>query len=77
MAIKAFPHEEWIDSIDPKVLNPIRHPGMDLRDWFAGLAMQGILANEAMIDGINDNVSKWITAHAYQLADAMMKERDK
>jgi hypothetical protein len=52
-------------------------PEIPMRDWFAGLAMQGILANEAMIDGINDNVSKWITAHAYQLADAMMKERDK
>ena len=32
---KAFPCEEWIYSDDPKLLNPVYHPGMDLRDYFA------------------------------------------
>jgi hypothetical protein len=63
-------YKEVMDRIDAM------QPEIPMRDWFAGLAMQGILANEAMIDGIKDNVSKWITAHAYQLADAMMEERD-
>jgi len=45
--------------------------GMDLRDWFAGLAMQGLLANEhTKPDSI------LICKASYQIADAMMKERE-
>jgi len=42
--------------------------GMDLRDWFAGLAMEGI---------VYEGVTPEQTAKAaYQMADAMMKERE-
>lgn len=41
--------------------------GMDLRDWFAGRAMQ------ALID--NDGLFSEIPTQAYALADAMMKQR--
>jgi len=41
---------------------------MDLRDWFAGLAMEGI---------VFEGVSPEQTAKAaYQMADAMMKARE-
>ena len=43
-------------------------PGMDLRDWFAGLAMEGI---------IYEGVTPEQTAKAaYRMADAMMKARE-
>ena len=44
--------------------------GMDLRDWFAGLAMQGMLANGQFY------VSKNTAKHAYYMADLMMEERE-
>ena len=45
--------------------------GMSLRDWFAGLAMQGILASG------DDNDSKVIAIGSYGVADAMLDEREK
>ncbi len=58
----AFP---FIDST-----SPLEHPGMTLRDWFAGMAMQGICASGP---GISNPV---IAAEAYALADAMLKQRE-
>ena len=59
--MKAFPHDST------------NQYGMDLRDYFAGLAMQGMLANSQQQEYFDDNI-----AHlAYSLADAMMKARDK
>ena len=46
--------------------------GMSLRDWFAGLAMQGMLA-DSRFEGLLDKTSEI----AYDFADAMLKERDK
>jgi len=48
---------------------PSYQTGMDLRDWFAGLAMQGMLANP------NFGANKETVDHAYYMADAMMKAR--
>ena len=42
-----------------------------LRDHFAGLAMQGVLAMDDDID------YKYISSVAYYMADAMLKEREK
>ena len=47
---------------------------MDLRDWFAGLAMQGELASQ-------DSDKDWddcdrLAQYAYCFADAMMKARN-
>lgn len=60
--------------------------GMDLRDWFAGRAMQGIVGS---IDGEDNyerlrmhaaadclSVSQWIARDAYKQADAMLAARD-
>ena len=46
--------------------------GMDLRDYFAGLAMQAILTNHKLEDCDDDVVAK----NAYQMADFMMEQRE-
>lgn len=49
--------------------------GMPLRDWFAGMALQGILA--AQIHGMNDVPSKGPFARlAYDAADSMLAFRE-
>jgi hypothetical protein len=47
--------------------------GMDLRDWFAGLAMQGMLSG-LLADGLD---VEWtiVARDAYYQADLMMKAR--
>jgi hypothetical protein len=45
-------------------------PGMSLRDWFAGQALTGVLADMEM--------SAYAKAiYAYEIADAMLAERNK
>jgi hypothetical protein len=43
------------------------------RDLFAGLAMVGMLANPIMEDASNDDIA----FGSYQIADAMLKEKEK
>jgi hypothetical protein len=45
-------------------------PGMTLRDWFAGLAMQVYISNSHPNVIFNDVAEK-----AYRAADAMLEER--
>ena len=54
--------------------------GLDLRDWFAGLALQGLLANPKLAEEIRKqggSFSGWIEDSAYGWADAMMKQRQR
>lgn len=51
--------------------------GMTLRDYFAAKAMQGILSNNSMIDTATESTFEWVTKNAYQLADAMLRAREK
>ena len=46
--------------------------GMDLRDWFAGKALTGLLTEAS-----GDYEDGAIAELAYNLADAMMKAREK
>jgi hypothetical protein len=62
----------------------IKHGGfardMTLRDYFAGLAMQGLFANpklEKQIVQCGGAFGGWIESSAYAWADAMLKERIK
>ena len=59
--MKAFP--------DP---NNTQFHGMDLRDWFAGLAMQAILSRPDERFQTNLN---YVGTKSYQYADMMMQER--
>lgn len=49
--------------------------GMQLRDYMAAKAMQGILANRGMIDNVTPDAAKWVAKEAYQVADAMIAAR--
>jgi hypothetical protein len=60
-AVSAFPHSQ--------PLNPYSQHGMTLRDWFAGQALAGRLADGT--DGLRQSVAE----EAYAYADAMLKAR--
>ena len=65
---------EFIPAIKELLIQPAvgaPHPE-SLRDHFAGLAMQGTLS--ADIEGEWNDYS-YLANHAYQIADAMLKER--
>jgi hypothetical protein len=47
-------------------------PSIDLRDWFAGMAMQGILSS-----GRYDWGCKSYADESYSIADEMLKAREK
>jgi len=52
---------------------------MTVRDHYAGLAMQGVLIDEAIHDE-SDVATEWlqkIAQASYEMADAMLKERAK
>jgi len=54
--------------------------GMDLRDYFAAKAMQGLLANPKLQEQIlkfGGAKGGWIEESSYGFADAMMKARVK
>ena len=55
------------------------HYGMTLRDWFAGMALQGLLASPAnnTLRGEAPETSFQLSEMAYSTADAMIKEREK
>lgn len=47
------------------------YDGMSLRDWYAGMALQGYLSGIGWMD--ENKVAKW----SYAQADAMLVERSK
>ena len=58
-------------------MTEIKDGGMSLRDWFAGMALQGLLS-------VSDEELLWnkeecssIALDAYDLADAMLAQRNK
>jgi hypothetical protein len=63
----AFPFE-----YEDEIAQYVSH-GMTLRDYFAAKAMQGLLA----ADKINDWTDCKCAEYAYEMADAMLKERGK
>lgn len=54
-------------------VNGFYDTGMSLRDWFAGLALQGICASGPGSQWSNE----MLTQEAYHLADAMLAQREK
>jgi hypothetical protein len=65
--MKAFPNPHAFNAESAQL-------GMDLRDYFAAKAMQGILASFVGVDLPDENIA---TGAAYEYADAMMKAREK
>ena len=50
-------------------------PGMTLRDYFASMAMQGLLSTGCYFGDTNKNISKIVSKESYEIADAMMGAR--
>lgn len=65
----AFPlvyYSEPIGSIGPQL---IVKGGMDLRDYFAAAALQGLMASQCQVEDP-------YPIYAYKIADAMLKARE-
>jgi len=64
----AFPHNTVVVDKEGGIVQ--HHKGMDLRDYFAAKAMQGM-----MVDTEIPNCTH-IAKESYRMADAMMKARE-
>mgnify|MGYP001376870686 CR=1 FL=1 len=53
-----------------------KFPEMDLRDYFAAKAMQGLLSNPKLQEQILKQGQDWIIESSYAWANSMMKERE-
>ena len=69
--MKAFPTPTFSINDEARVTAVGGEGGMDLRDYFAAQAMQGLLS-----DGVGSLSDEELADWAYKLADAMMKERN-
>ena len=71
----AFPgkHQEnvGIPDLAPKMIL-IEHGGMTLRDWFAGMALQGFISSYPRGDCADAHL---IAPDCYEVADAMLAAR--
>jgi hypothetical protein len=72
--MKAFPTPAFSINDEARVTAVGGEGGMDLRDYFAAMALQGILAQETEEYGLPTPDD--IAAYAYGLADHMMKARE-
>ena len=50
-------------------------PGRTTRDWFAGMALPGIIAEYGAAKADMDEIAHDVANAAYDIADAMMEER--
>ena len=48
-------------------------PGMSLRDWYAGMALQGLIIGCEQFDEVTDDISA--ASKAFKIADAMLAAR--
>jgi hypothetical protein len=75
----AFPHGEIIaeqhDSAGNFSGNIVHHEsaGMSLRDWFAGMALQGMFGNQSIIDSFSHH--KLMAEESFNVADEMLAAR--
>ena len=60
----AFPAQDWQAKGN-------HHPGMSVRDWFAGQALAGLMAHPTA-----EFTAKGGAAIAYEFADAMLRARE-
>ena len=75
--MKAFPNTTVKATEPPGTHQKILDPGMDLRDYFAAKAIQGMLSNPSLVDTMGESTEIWIRDNAYKIADAMMEARSK
>ena len=87
----AFPNQEAIEFVQmegkPETARPTKYiwtGGMTLRDWFAGKAMQGLISTDVgwkvIIEQAKDKGierAEVVADCAYELADALLAQREK
>lgn len=72
--IPAFPQFDSINDPYSKTVGLFQvHPGMSLRDWFAGMIAAGALASE--IHGVAERDYETFAIFCYKLADEMLAAR--
>ena len=74
-----MPHEKYVYSDGDKPASIIindkeTYSDMSLRDWFAGMALQGLIAN-CWSEAPDTPYSRFAFT-AYQMADCMLNERN-
>lgn len=55
----------------------IYNEGITKREYFAGLAMQGLLSNSSILDLHTESAIDWIARHSVLQADALLLELSK
>jgi hypothetical protein len=68
----AFPFGQ-VSEVTGAPINGYHNDGMSLRDWFAGMALQGY-ASHPLADSRNGEADR-IAVATYRFADAMLKAR--
>ena len=72
---KEIDGELWIRAADARIKSAAEHRlQMDLRDHFAAKAMQALLTS---IKSGKEHQAALVPSTAYDIADAMLKEREK
>ena len=71
--MKAFPTPTFSINDEARVTAVGGEGGMDLRDYFAAMALQALIIREGKE---HSGIINEITTTAYQYADDMMKERN-
>ena len=66
----AFPHNTVVVDKEGGVIEHYR--GMEIRDYFAAKAMQGMFASSLVPQNVTNEE---LSIEAYKVADAMLKER--
>jgi hypothetical protein len=74
----AFPRKRSIHENPDRngIIHDPPQDGMSLRDWFAGMAMQG-LSSTSDSDGQWTGIESSISKEAYRIADWMLAERER
>ncbi len=72
--MKAFPTQSINVNDEARVTAIGGEGGMDLRDYFAAMAMQGVLAHQT--EDYEFNSTEEIAVYAYHVASQMMKARE-
>lgn len=73
---QAFPRQQWEYDGQNNVLQ-YQEEGMTLRDYFAAKAMQSLYCRAGGSPAIEPDSCDYFAHHAYQMADAMLKARNK
>ena len=71
--MKAFPTPTFSINNEARVTAVGGEGGMDLRDYFAAMAMQGVLAHQTQ-DYMFDSVEE-IAVYSYHVASEMMRQK--